>query len=69
MNMLKDAVFKTSSFSPTGPVHYCVAVAKLPNGNVAVKHSRNPDLKKIIVFEDEEWAAHIKGVKAGEFDF
>ena len=68
MNMLRDAEFKKSSFSPTGPVHYCVAVAKLPNGNVAVKHSRDSDPTKSKVFSREEWAVFIKGAKAGEFD-
>ena len=45
----------------------CVEVRMNPPGLVRVRHSRDPDGSKL-VFTDEEWAAFIEGVKAGEFD-
>jgi len=68
MNIYKGSDFKTSSFSNIDPVPCCVAVARAPDGSVAVKHSQNDDPAKILEFNKDEWDAFVKGVKAGEFD-
>jgi hypothetical protein len=59
-----DAEYRISSFSGGGD---CVAVARLPSGGYAIRHSRNDTLR--IVFTSEEWSAFVAGVKAAEFDF
>lgn len=46
----------------------CVEVAPQANGNVAVRHSLNPE-EEVLVYTPDEWAAFIAGVKNGEFDF
>jgi hypothetical protein len=58
-----DVGFRVSSFSTQGN---CVAVKALPSGQVAVKHSRTAE--PLLLFDRAEWAAFLKGVKAGEFD-
>ena len=68
MAMPKDGKFRTSSFSNIDPVPFCVAVARKPDGNVAVKHSRDSNSAKVLEFTEEQWDAFVKGVKAGEFD-
>lgn len=45
----------------------CVEVAHLAGGSVAVRDSKNAHLTPQ-VFNREEWAAFIAGVKNGEFD-
>ena len=45
----------------------CVQVAHLPGGRVAVRDSKDSS-KAPHVFDGEEWAAFVAGVKAGEFD-
>lgn len=45
----------------------CVQVAYLPGGMVALRDSKHVT-KPAHVFDHEEWAAFITGVKAGEFD-
>jgi hypothetical protein len=45
----------------------CVEVAHLPGGSVALRDSKNVS-KAAHVFDQDEWAAFIAGVKAGEFD-
>jgi hypothetical protein len=45
----------------------CVQVAHLPGGMVAVRDSKDT-AKAAHVFDSEEWAAFVTGVKAGEFD-
>lgn len=45
----------------------CVQVAHLPGGLVAVRDAKNT-ARPAHVFDREEWAAFITGVKAGEFD-
>jgi hypothetical protein len=45
----------------------CVEVARLADGSVAVRDSK--DVRKAAhVFDREEWSAFITGVKNGEFD-
>ena len=45
----------------------CVQVAHLPGGMVALRDSKDTG-KAGHVFDSEEWAAFVIGVKAGEFD-
>lgn len=45
----------------------CVQVAHLPGGMVAVRDSKDT-AKAAHVFERDEWAAFVAGVKAGDFD-
>ena len=45
----------------------CVQVAHLPGGMVALRDSKDT-AKPAHVFDGEEWAAFLIGVKAGEFD-
>jgi hypothetical protein len=52
-----------SSYSSGGS---CVAVRKLPSGEVLVKHSTRPEPR--LRFSPTEWAAFLAGVKNGEFD-
>jgi Domain of unknown function (DUF397) len=45
----------------------CVEVARLDDGSIAVRDSK--DLRKAAhVFDREEWSAFVAGVKNGEFD-
>jgi hypothetical protein len=45
----------------------CVQIAHLPGGMVALRDSK--DISKAPhVFDTEEWAAFVAGVKAGDFD-
>ncbi len=45
----------------------CVQVAHLPGGMVAVRDSKDTG-KPAHIFDSEEWAAFVSGVKAGDFD-
>ncbi|WP_214415212.1 DUF397 domain-containing protein [Sphaerisporangium fuscum] len=45
----------------------CVEVAHLPDGGVAVRHSREPDAE-VIRYTAFEWDCFLDGVKKGEFD-
>ena len=45
----------------------CVEVARLADGRVAIRDSK--DVRKAAhVFDREEWSAFVTGVKNGEFD-
>ena len=58
--------FKSSSRSHGGA---CVEVARSPRDRlVTVRNSRSRH-EATLAFTDEEWAAFVAGVKAGEFDF
>ena len=57
--------FRKSSLSPQPD--QCVAVAPLANGGRAVAHSRHLGEAQLN-FTNDEWAAFLAGVKAGEFD-
>lgn len=57
--------FRTSSFCTSGG---CVEVAPLPDGQVAVRDSK--DLSRPAhVYSISEWRDFVAGVKNGEFDF
>lgn len=45
----------------------CVQVAHLPGGMVALRDSKDV-AKPAHLFDSDEWAAFLTGVKAGEFD-
>jgi hypothetical protein len=45
----------------------CVELAKLPDGNVAVRNSRHPT-GPALVYTKAEMRALIQGAKAGDFD-
>jgi hypothetical protein len=45
----------------------CVQVAHLAGGMVAIRDSKDT-AKAAHVFDSDEWAAFVAGVKAGEFD-
>lgn len=64
----EDKDFKKSSYTPAYPFlpYQCVMVAK-KGGAVAVRDSKDAT-KKTLIFNEAEWAAFTKGVKAGEFD-
>ncbi|MFE1962197.1 DUF397 domain-containing protein [Streptomyces sp. NPDC059479] len=61
---LTDTRWVKSSKSTTGP--YCVEVADLGGGAVAIRDSRRKDLPSLR-FTAEEWAAFRDGVREGEF--
>ncbi|WP_046500537.1 DUF397 domain-containing protein [Streptomyces odonnellii] len=61
---LTDTRWVKSSKSATGP--YCVEVADLGCGAVAIRDSRRKDLPALR-FTAEEWAAFRDGVREGEF--
>ncbi|MFB7270909.1 DUF397 domain-containing protein [Streptomyces sp. NPDC056244] len=61
---LTEARWVKSSKSATGP--YCVEVADLGGGAVAIRDSRRQDLPSLR-FTAEEWAAFRDGVREGEF--
>lgn len=46
----------------------CVEVAHLPGGMVAVRDSKDVT-REPHVFDSQEWAAFVAGVRDGEFDF
>jgi hypothetical protein len=44
----------------------CVQVARLPDGRIGVRDSKNP-AGPVLSFSPSEWAAFIGGVRNGEF--
>jgi hypothetical protein len=55
---------KSTASNPSGS---CVEVARLPNGDVAVRNSQHPT-GPALVYTRAEVAAFLAGVKNGEFD-
>jgi uncharacterized protein DUF397 len=45
----------------------CVAVAKLPDGDIVVKDTKERD-SHVLRFSAGEWRAFLAGVRAGEFE-
>lgn len=45
----------------------CVEVASLPDGNIAVRDTKEGQ-QAPLVYTTDEWDAFLAGVKAGEFD-
>ena len=57
--------FRVSSFCSFGN---CVEVGRTSDGLVLVRDTKDP-AQEALSFTDDEWAAFVAGVKAGEFDF
>ncbi|GIH22473.1 transcriptional regulator [Acrocarpospora phusangensis] len=57
--------WKKSSWSINGN---CVEVARLGNGSVGVRDSKDQE-GPALFFTADEWTAFVKGVKGAEFDF
>ena len=57
--------FRVSSFCSFGS---CVEVGRTADGAVLVRDTKDR-AQQALAFTDEEWAAFVAGVKAGEFDF
>jgi hypothetical protein len=55
---------KSQASNPSGS---CVEVAKLPDGEIAVRNSRHPS-GPALIYTRAEIAAFLAGAKAGEFD-
>lgn len=62
---LTGAVWQKSRYSNSQG--NCVEMARLPDGEIAVRNSRHPD-GPALVYTRAEVDALIKGVKDGEFD-
>jgi len=45
----------------------CVQVAHLPDGQIGVRDSKNPDAA-VLRFTSAEWHAFLAGARRGEFD-
>jgi hypothetical protein len=60
---LSTAEWRKSSFSSP---NNCVEVAFLPDGEVAVRDSKDPS-GSVLVFTPAEWDAFLQGVANGEF--
>ena len=61
-----DVTWRKSSWSgPQGG--NCVELAKLPDGQVAIRNSRHPS-GPALVFTPGEWEAYSKAVVGGEFE-
>lgn len=45
----------------------CVELASLPDGGVAIRDSKHCD-GPVLIFTQDEWAAFVTGLEAGEFD-
>jgi hypothetical protein len=62
---LSGAAWRTSSHSQDEGE--CVETAFLPDGGVAVRHSKDPH-GSVLRYTRGEWDAFLKGAKDGEFD-
>ena len=56
--------FKISSYCNIGG---CVEVGQA-DGAVVVRDSKDAERRHALTFTTDEWAAFVRGVKAGEFD-
>jgi hypothetical protein len=57
-------VYRTSSRCTAGG---CVEVASLPDGGAVVRDTKDRTVG--LMFDGQEWADFVSGVKNGEFDF
>lgn len=63
---MQDLIWIKSSFTDGGHDDYCVELAKLPNGEIGLRDSRDPSVK--LSFRHGDILAFVRGAKAGEFD-
>ena len=56
--------WRVSSWCAAGD---CVAVGRLPDGQVLLKDTKDPDGPQLR-FDAGEWRAFVSGIRAGEFD-
>jgi hypothetical protein len=61
---LSQAKWSKSSYSANNG---CVEVAFVDDGGVAVRDSKDRS-GSVLIFQPHEWAAFVRGVRAGEFD-
>ncbi len=64
---LINAPWRKSSFSGGGGANGCVEVAFLPDGQVALRDTKDRSLAPHL-YTPTEWSAFVCGVRAGEFD-
>ncbi len=62
---MSGAAWRTSSFSQNEPL--ALEAAFLPDGGVAVRHSKDPD-GSVLRYTRREWDAFLKGARDGEFN-
>jgi hypothetical protein len=65
MSAMSDLKWRKSSFSQNNGA--CVELASMPDGQVAVRDSKNPT-GAVLIFTRAEIGAWIVGARAGEFD-
>jgi len=64
---LVTAALKWRVSSMCGGNGECVAVAKLPDGDIVVKDTKERN-GQVLRFSASEWGAFLAGVRAGEFE-
>jgi uncharacterized protein DUF397 len=64
-NLPEAGAFRISSYSGGGN---CVEVGKTPDGSVIVRDSKDPHRAVALMFNRDEWAAFVLGVKNAEFE-
>jgi hypothetical protein len=62
---LQGVAWRKSRYS--NPRGDCVELAKLPDGGIAVRNSRDPG-GSVLTYTRAEFDAFVQGVKTGEFD-
>jgi len=62
---LSGASWRTSSYSQGASD--CVETAFLPDGRVALRHSKDAH-GSVLIYTPREWDAFVNGAKDGEFD-
>lgn len=63
---IAQATWQKSSLS--GYNGSCFEIARLPSDRVGVRDTKDKGSGPVLVFTEDEWAAFLGGVKAGEFD-
>jgi hypothetical protein len=64
-NLPEAGAFHISSFSGGGN---CVEVGRTADGGVVVRDSKDPNRAVALIFDHDEWAAFVLGVKNREFE-